>query len=92
LQPWLQANKMLNFVSEMYKSHCSNMFEKIVSLSRAMSDKEAIKVASTVGTAPLWVPVAAAGGLVYGAGKGKRDILDAIDKNKNKQNVLNTIF
>ncbi|XP_060597637.1 uncharacterized protein LOC132751484 isoform X2 [Ruditapes philippinarum] len=35
-----------------------------------MSDEEVIKVASTVGTAPLWVPVAAAGGLVYGAGKG----------------------
>jgi hypothetical protein len=54
-----------------------------------MSDEEVIKVASTVGTAPLWVPVAAAGGLVYGAGKGKRVVSDKIETENNKYNELN---
>jgi hypothetical protein len=62
---------------------------EIISLSRTMSDEEAIKTAATVGTAPLWVPAAAAGGIVYGAGKGKRDILDVNDTNNNKKNISN---
>jgi hypothetical protein len=54
-----------------------------------MSDEEIIKTTATVGTAPLWVPAAAAGGLIYGAGKGKRVVLDEIDTNNNKYNELN---
>lgn len=33
-------------------------------------DNKTIRTAATVGTSPLWVPAAAAGGIVYGAGKG----------------------
>lgn len=33
-------------------------------------DNKTIRTAATIGTSPLWVPAAAAGGIVYGAGKG----------------------
>lgn len=46
-----------------------------------MADQQDIKVALIVGTAPLWVPVAAAGGLVYGVGKGIMSADDFEKKN-----------
>ncbi|XP_045172524.2 uncharacterized protein LOC123534367 [Mercenaria mercenaria] len=53
-------------ITALYLFMCSRNGNKMAD----KGDNEAIRTAAAVGTSPLWVPAAAAGGLVYGAGKG----------------------